>query len=130
MGTLKLAVSISIFTLLSVHLIQATPPPDMIVAPIKQVVDILRNHNYPKSGNKELQWQKINKVIRNNSDFTRFSRQTLGKYWRNFTPKQKREFTAAFSEFLECKYIPKLFFKQIFIVFVFILFPPNNCFFI
>ena len=108
MKILTFAVSILIFTLLSVNVIQATPPPDTIMAPIKQVINILRDPYYQKSGDKDLQWHKIRKVIRNNFDFTPFSRQTLGKYWKTFTTQQKREFTAAYFEFLECIYIPKL----------------------
>jgi phospholipid transport system substrate-binding protein len=78
------------------------------MVPIRQVIDILKNPDYQKSGNKDLMWQKIRKFIRNNVDFTPFCRQTLGKFWKTFTTHQKREFKAAFFEFLACVYIPKL----------------------
>ncbi|MGD2268768.1 MAG: ABC transporter substrate-binding protein [Desulfobacterales bacterium] len=108
MNISKLAVSILISPLLSVSVVEATPPPDMIMVPIKKTIAILRNPDYRKSGHKDLLWQKIRNVIRNDIDFTPFSRQTLGKYWKTFTTQQKREFKAAFFEFLACVYIPKL----------------------
>jgi phospholipid transport system substrate-binding protein len=108
MKILNVAVSMLIFTLILVNVIQATPPPDTIMVPIKQVIDILRESNYQDSGHKELAWQRIRKVIRNNFDFTSFYRQTPGKYWKTFTTQQKREFAAAYFEFLECIYITKL----------------------
>lgn len=50
MSILKLAVSIFIFTLSFVNIIEATPPPDMIMAPIKQINAILNDPDYQKSG--------------------------------------------------------------------------------
>ncbi len=108
MNKLKPAILIFIFSLSSVYIIEATPPPDTIMAPIKQVINILQDPDYQKSGHKYLQGQKIKKVIRNHFDFTPFSRHILGKYWKTLTTKQKHEFTAAFSEFLGCVYIPKV----------------------
>ena len=108
MSTSKFAVSILIFTLSSVSSIEATPPPDTIMVPIRQVINILQISNSQQSGHTQLQWQKIRNIILNNFELTSFTRQTLGKYWKTFTAKQKREFISAYFEFLECIYIPKL----------------------
>jgi phospholipid transport system substrate-binding protein len=85
-----------------------TEPMDVLKEPIDKVIDILRDPRYQGSGKRELQREKIWEIVRSFFDFLEISKRSLARNWLIFTPKERKEFTEVFGEFLGGIYIDKL----------------------
>lgn len=83
-------------------------PMDELKEPIEKVIGILRDPQYKDPGKKELQREKIWEVVRTHFDFLEISKRSLARNWLIFTPKERKEFTEAFGDFLGEIYIDKL----------------------
>ena len=86
----------------------AKEPLESLKGPIEEVVAILNDPIYQEDGQKEIQHEKIWEVIRQIFDFTEIAKRALARNWRVFTPKQRKEFTDAFTELLGNNYINKI----------------------
>lgn len=83
-------------------------PLDELRQPIDMVIEILRDPLYRDEAKKKLQREKIWDVIRTHFDFLEISKRSLARNWLVFTPKERKEFTEVFGDFLGEIYIDKL----------------------
>ncbi|HPA13933.1 MAG TPA: ABC transporter substrate-binding protein [Desulfobacterales bacterium] len=83
-------------------------PLDELKQPIDKVIEILRDPLYRDEAKKKLQREKIWDVIRTHFDFLEISKRSLARNWLVFTPKERKEFTEVFGDFLGEIYIDKL----------------------
>lgn len=83
-------------------------PIDELQGPIQKGINILKDPQYHVDSKKELQREKIWEIIREAFDFVQVSKRALARNWRDFTPKQRKEFTDAFAERLKNTYIDKI----------------------
>jgi len=87
---------------------QAAEPTDTLQLHIDEVVSILKDPQYQTDAQKDRQREKIWKIIRQIFDFERISKLSLGKYWKDFNPKQLKEFTDLFTDLLGDTYLKKI----------------------
>ena len=86
----------------------AEQPLEALRRGIDETIKILVDQQYAEPTRKKLQQQKLWEVTRKIFDFEEFSRRVLASYWKNFTPRQCKEFVAVFGEFLGKFYLRKL----------------------
>lgn len=86
----------------------AEQPLEALRRGIDETIKILVDQQYAEPTRKKLQQQKLWEVTRQIFDFEEFSRRVLASYWKNFTPRQCKEFVAVFGEFLGKFYLRKL----------------------
>ncbi|OQW99573.1 MAG: hypothetical protein BWK80_62800 [Desulfobacteraceae bacterium IS3] len=88
--------------------VPAAEPTDTLQLHIDEVVSILKDPQYQTDAQKDQQREKIWKIIRQIFDFERISKLSLGKYWKDFNPKQLKEFTDLFTDLLGDTYLKKI----------------------
>ena len=86
----------------------AQQPLDALQGPIDQVIAILNDPQYQDVTHKDLERQKIWKIIRELFDFTEMAKRSLARNWRTFTPEQRKRFSGIFAEFLGNTYLDKM----------------------
>jgi len=86
----------------------AAEPTDTLQLHIDEVVSILKDPQYQTDAQKDQQREKIWKIIHQIFDFERISKLSLGKYWKDFNPKQLKEFTDLFTDLLGDTYLKKI----------------------
>ncbi len=86
----------------------AAEPTDTLQVHIDEVVSILKDPQYQTDAQKDQQREKIWKIIHQIFDFERISKLSLGKYWKDFNPKQLKEFTDLFTDLLGDTYLKKI----------------------
>jgi len=75
---------------------------------IDAVLDILKNPDLQSEAKTKERRDEIMKVVRNRFDFEEMSRLALGRYWRERTGAEKKEFVDLFPRILEAAYVNKL----------------------
>ena len=83
-------------------------PLDTLKEPIGQILDILKDPRYQEASQKDLQHDKIRELINKVFDFNAIARRAVGRYWKRFNLKEKKEFTEVFAELLSNSYIKQL----------------------
>lgn len=83
-------------------------PIDVLKGAIDESINILKDPQYRKVAQKDLQHEKLWKIIQRVFDFKEFSKRVLGSNWKKFTPEQRKEFTNVFAEFLSKNYLRKI----------------------
>ena len=83
-------------------------PIDILQNSIDQVIFILEDPAYEDKSQKALQKEKLWSIIREIFDFTEMSKRTLARSWKDFSPKQRTDFTDVFGEFLTNSYLKKI----------------------
>ena len=86
----------------------STEPLDSLKGPVDQVVKLLKDPLYQDVSQKNLQREKIQKIINEIFDFTEMAKRTLTRNWKKFTLEQRKEFTHLFSELLGNAYIGRM----------------------
>ncbi len=105
--------SLIIITLIIAHFIFAAPArceeaTAAMRGSIDAVLDILKDPNQQGPEKRKERRDGIMKVVRQRFDFVEMSRLVLGKYWRERTDAEKKEFTDLFPRLLESVYVGKL----------------------
>lgn len=99
------AAMLGAFALLLFAPAQAAQDP---MAVVKSVVDpalqILSDKQTPLRDRQE----KLRSLVSNNFDFTAMSRSALGYHWRDLNESQRRDFTGAFTAFIQDSYLSKI----------------------
>lgn len=72
------------------------------------ILGLLNDPAFKNPDTHDAQRQKIENAILGLFDFEEFSTRTVGPQWRQFTPEQKRDFQAAFTDLLRNTYIDTL----------------------
>lgn len=75
---------------------------------VDQIIALLQDKTYDDPGKADLQRQKIMVVIKDVFDFVEVSKRSLGRYWRDFTPEERRAFAGVYAEFLGTAYFEKV----------------------
>jgi phospholipid transport system substrate-binding protein len=83
-------------------------PIDVLKGAIDESISILKDPHYRKVAQKDLQHEKLWKIIQRVFDFKEFSKRVLGSNWKKFTPQQRKEFTNVFAKFLSKSYLRKV----------------------
>jgi phospholipid transport system substrate-binding protein len=109
---MKIKTVCSILILMSVgliHLAYGAQPLDELKRPIEEVINILRDPQYKDAAKKDLQREKMWEIARKIFDFEAIARGTLTRFrWDGYTPRQREEFTDAFTEFIGNNYFNKI----------------------
>jgi phospholipid transport system substrate-binding protein len=83
-------------------------PLESLKGPIDRVIEILNDPLYKDPAKKTEQRRKIWATVQEIFDFDEISKRAVARDWRRFTPEQKKEFSAIFSEFLGNTYVDKI----------------------
>jgi len=91
------------------NLAHSAQPMDELKGPVEQFIKILQDPQYSDASKKDLQREKLWEVARKIFDFAAISRGTLTRFrWKSFTPKQRKDFTDVFTEFIGNTYFDKI----------------------
>ncbi|MEW6418192.1 MAG: ABC transporter substrate-binding protein [Nitrospirota bacterium] len=83
-------------------------PLTSIRSTIDEVLETLRDKTLAQPKNKEKRREKITNLIKSRFDFEEMSKRILGRYWKDRTEDEQKEFISLFSELLEASYIRKI----------------------
>ncbi len=75
---------------------------------IDAVLDILKNPDLTDPARTKERREEIMKVVRSRFDFAEMSRLALGRYWKERSEAEKKEFVELFPRILEAAYAAKL----------------------
>ena len=89
-------------------LTRAEQPLKILEKNVDATIRILQNPRYRSIAQKGVQQQKLWDVARQVFDFSEISMQTLGPHRKDFSAREKKEFTEVFSEFLAKYYLRRL----------------------
>jgi len=104
-----------LFTIFSILIIFALSVPAYAGAPmttveatVKRVLDVLRDPKLSSPAAKEIKKEKLRVIYKDMFDEMEFSKRTLTRNWKKFTPPQQKEFVDLFEQVLEKTYIDKI----------------------
>lgn len=86
----------------------AEQPLEALRRGLNQGIHILIDPQYAEPARHDLQYRQLWEVCRQIFNFEEFSRRVLASNWQRFTPPQREQFVALFSEFLAQLYLKKL----------------------
>jgi phospholipid transport system substrate-binding protein len=75
---------------------------------VKRVLDVLRDPKLKSPTAKEIKKEKLRVIYKDMFDEMEFSRRTLTRNWKKFSPKQQEEFVNLFEQVLEKAYLDKI----------------------
>ena len=75
---------------------------------VDKVLDILKNKELKKPANEKKRRAEIRKVVSERFDFADMAKRSLGIYWRQRTPEERKEFVPLYTDLLERTYIKKI----------------------
>lgn len=75
---------------------------------VKRVLDVLRDPKLKSPTAKEIKKEKLRVIYKDMFDEMEFSRRTLTRNWKKFTPDQRTEFVSLFEQVLERAYLDKI----------------------
>lgn len=86
----------------------AAVPSDLVKQTTDSVLDILKNKDLRKPAKTGERRASIRRVISERFDFEEMAKRSLGRYWRQRSPDEQKEFVALFTDLLERTYIRKI----------------------
>jgi phospholipid transport system substrate-binding protein len=86
----------------------AGEPTTAVEASVNQVLDVLRDPKLKGDEAKSVKTEKLRVIYKGMFDEMEFSRRTLTRNWKNFTPAERREFVELFEQVLEKSYLDKI----------------------
>ena len=102
----------AIFSLLMIFILSvpvyAGAPTTAVEATVNRVLNVLRDPKLKSPDAKEIKKEKLRVIYKDMFDEMEFSRRTLTRNWKKFTPKQQEEFVNLFEQVLEKSYIDKI----------------------
>ncbi|HOX15165.1 MAG TPA: ABC transporter substrate-binding protein [Smithellaceae bacterium] len=99
--------SLLIIFILSVPAYAGTPTV-AVDKTVKRVLDVLRDPKLKSPAAKEIKKEKLRVIYKDMFDEMEFSRRTLTRNWKKFTPDQRKEFVNLFEQVLERAYLDKI----------------------
>lgn len=91
--------------LLSVLVSAISSPTEIIDSAIEKARAIVKNPAFSGAANIKVRRDALKKAIYPAFDFEEFSRRALGRYWKDLTSGEQKEFVGLFRELLEHQYI-------------------------
>jgi phospholipid transport system substrate-binding protein len=86
----------------------AGAPTDEMKQTVDKIIDILKNKELKKPSNEKKRRAEIRKVVSERFDFADMAKRSLGIYWRQRTPEERKEFVPLYTDLLERTYIKKI----------------------
>lgn len=86
----------------------AGEPTTAVEASVNQVLDVLKDPKLKGEEAKSVKTEKLRVIYKGMFDEMEFSRRTLTRNWKNFTPAERREFVELFEQVLEKSYLDKI----------------------
>ena len=86
----------------------AGEPPTAVEASVNQVLDVLKDPKLKGEEAKSVKTEKLRVIYTGMFAEMEFSRRTLPRNWKNFTPAERREFVELFEQVLEKSYLDKI----------------------
>lgn len=71
---------------------------------VDQAIDLLKDQQTPLAQRQ----RKLRDLANNNFDFRTMARSALGYHWRQISPEQRKEFTQAFTAFVQDSYLSRM----------------------
>lgn len=87
--------------------VRAGEPTEEIRTAIDQGLAVLNDESLRTDG-KDEQIEKLREIVRPLFNFEEMARRSLGRHWRDMSPKERREFVAVFTNLLEATYADKI----------------------
>ena len=106
-STLRLVLT-AIFLLFNGLPAQAGEPTEAIRAAINQGIQILKGRDLSDKDQRDKIIDRLRGIVYPLFDFEEMAKRSLGRYWRDLTPEQQREFVTVFKELLEKTYADKI----------------------
>jgi len=104
-----LVINLLLFFLLSVAgSAYAGAPTDQMRQTVDKVIDILKNKELKKPANERKRRAEIRSAVSERFDFADMAKRSLGIYWRQRTPEERKEFVPLYSDLLERTYVKKI----------------------
>ena len=101
-----------VFSLLIIFILSvpayAGAPTVAVDKTVKRVLDVLRDPKLKRPAAKEIKKEKLRVIYKDMFDEMEFSRRTLTRNWKKFTPDQRKEFVNLFEQVLERAYLDKI----------------------
>ena len=82
----------------------ADDPMNVVQTTVNQSLAVLRDKQTPLATRQD----HLRQIVSSTFDFTEMAKSALGYHWKQITPDQQREFTAAFVAFIEDSYLSKI----------------------
>jgi phospholipid transport system substrate-binding protein len=82
----------------------ANDPMTVVKTVVNQALTVLKDQQTPLAQRQE----KLRDLVDDNFDFTAMSRSALGYHWRKISPEQRKEFTNAFTAFVQDSYLSRM----------------------
>ena len=86
----------------------AGEPTAAVEASVNQVLGVLKDSKLKGPDAKKIKTEKLRIIYKSMFDEMEFSRRTLTRNWKNFTPAERREFVDLFEQVLEKSYLDKI----------------------
>lgn len=86
----------------------AGEPTAAVEASVNRVLDVLKDPKLKGPDAKNIKTEKLRVIYKSMFDEMEFSRRTLTRNWKNFTPAERREFVDLFEQVLEKSYLDKI----------------------
>jgi len=101
-----------VFSLLIIFILSvpayAGAPTVAVDKTVKRVLDVLRDPKLKSPAAKDIKKEKLRVIYKDMFDEMEFSRRTLTRNWKKFTPDQRTEFVSLFEQVLERAYLDKI----------------------
>ena len=101
-----------VFSLLIIFILSvpayAGAPTVAVDKTVKRVLDVLRDPKLKSPAAKDIKKEKLRVIYKDMFDEMEFSRRTLTRNWKKFTPDQRKEFVNLFEQVLERAYLDKI----------------------
>ncbi len=102
----------AIFSLLMIFIISvpayAGGPTATAETAVNKVLNVLRDPKLKSPDAKQIKTEKLRVIYKDMFDEMEFSRRTLTRNWKSFTPEQRVEFVNLFEQVLEKSYLDKI----------------------
>jgi phospholipid transport system substrate-binding protein len=86
----------------------AGAPTNEIKQTVDKVLDILKNKELKKPANEKKRRAEIRKVVSERFDFADMAKRSLGIYWGQRTPEERKEFVPLYTDLLQRTYIKRI----------------------
>jgi len=97
-----------LIVLISAAYAAAGEPTAAVEASVNRVLDVLKDPKLKGPDAKNIKTEKLRVIYKSMFDEMEFSRRTLTRNWKNFTPAERREFVDLFEQVLEKSYLDKI----------------------
>lgn len=84
------------------------PPLQALQNPINQIIGTLKDPQYQDPSQRDRQQAEIRRTINSIFDFDAIARRAVGRYWKSFSPEERKTFTEAFANLLTMSYVDKI----------------------